>query len=166
MSTGPNTLTSTDATSTDATDIDATSIDGHVATVSALYGAFGRGDVATILDALDEDIAWESWADHFAQRAGVAHFAPRRGPAQVAEFFALLSTWTVQEFTLLDVLTSDRQVVAEVRLAFDLPGGGRFRDEELHLWTFGADGKVTAVRHYGDTAKHIAADRGEDTRRG
>ena len=43
-----------------------------------------------------------------------------------------------------------------------LPGcGGRsYRDEEVHLWTFNADGKVARLRHYLDTAKHIQAFRG------
>jgi hypothetical protein len=35
--------------------------------------------------------------------------------------------------------------------------GNRLRDEELHLWTFDDAGRVTALRHYVDTAKHIAA---------
>ncbi len=37
------------------------------------------------------------------------------------------------------------------------------RDEELHLWRFDADGLICGMRHYVDTAKHIAAERGEDT---
>jgi ketosteroid isomerase-like protein len=36
-------------------------------------------------------------------------------------------------------------------------GGGHYRDEEMHLWTFDDEGKVTRLRHYTDTAKHIAA---------
>ena len=31
------------------------------------------------------------------------------------------------------------------------------------VWTFDDDGRVTRFRHYSDTAKHIAATRGEDT---
>jgi hypothetical protein len=54
-------------------------------------------------------------------------------------------------------------VIAEVVIAATLPNGGRFRDEELHLWGFGSDGKINRMRHYVDTAKHIAAERGEDT---
>jgi hypothetical protein len=69
----------------------------------------------------------------------------------------------VLDFTVLDVIGSGRQVVAEVRASFVLPGGGRFTDEEIHLWTFDDDGAVTRFRHYVDTAKHIAAARGEDT---
>jgi uncharacterized protein len=36
-------------------------------------------------------------------------------------------------------------------------GGGHYRDEEIHLWTFDDAGKVVRLRHYVDTAKHIAA---------
>jgi ketosteroid isomerase-like protein len=37
-----------------------------------------------------------------------------------------------------------------------LPDGRRLRDEEMHLWTVNAAGRVTRFRHYLDTAKHIA----------
>ena len=35
--------------------------------------------------------------------------------------------------------------------------GKRLRDEEIHLWEFGPDGKVSAHRHFLDTAKAIDA---------
>jgi hypothetical protein len=38
-----------------------------------------------------------------------------------------------------------------------MPAGGRSRDEELHLWTFDEHQQVVRMRHYVDTAKHIAA---------
>jgi ketosteroid isomerase-like protein len=135
----------------------------NAATVAEIYAAFGRGDVQEILDRLDDDVAWEKWADNFAQRAGLPDMAARRGRAEVGDFFALVGSWTVLDFAVLDVIGSGRQVAAEVRLSFALPGGGRFIDEEIHLWTFGDDGLVTRLRHYTDTAKHIAAARGEDT---
>jgi uncharacterized protein len=53
--------------------------------------------------------------------------------------------------------------VARVALDYTMPSGGRYRDEQLHLWTFGPDGKVVALRHFMDTAKILAAHRGEDT---
>ncbi|MGQ0576536.1 MAG: nuclear transport factor 2 family protein [Pseudonocardia sp.] len=132
-------------------------------TVGALYAAFGRGDVPAILDVLADDVVWEGWADNTAQRAGVPWMARRCGPNQVAEFFAVVGSWTVDDFAVLDVIGTGRQVVAEVRAAFTLPGGGRFAEEELHLWTFDDAGRVIGFRHYLDTAKHIAAARGEDT---
>jgi uncharacterized protein len=135
----------------------------NAATVADVYAAFGRGDVPAILDRLADDVAWEEWADNFAQRAEVPHLVPRRGPADVAGFFAVLGSCTVLDFAVLDVIGADRQVVAEIRASFALPGGGRFIDEELHLWTFDDAGRVSRFRHYCDTAKHIAAARGEDT---
>jgi len=93
----------------------------------------------------------------------VRHLLPRRGVTAAAEFFTVIGGWTVRDFAVLDVIGDGRQVAAEIRAAFDLPDGGRLADEELHLWTFGDDGRVVRFRHYVDTAKHIAAVRGEDT---
>jgi hypothetical protein len=135
----------------------------NAATVSDVYAAFGRGDVPAVLDRLADGVAWDDWSDNFAQRAGVPHMTPRQGKAQVAEFFGLLGSYTVLEFAVLDIIGGGRQVVAEARVSFALPDGGRFTDEELHLWTFDDEGRVERFRHYVDTAKHIAATRGEDT---
>jgi ketosteroid isomerase-like protein len=136
---------------------------GTAATVAEIYAAFGRGDVPAILDRLADDVAWEEWPANEAQRAGVRHLLPRRGVTAAAEFFAVIGGWTVRDFAVLDIIGDGRQVVAEIRAAFDLSDGGRFADEELHLWTFDAVGRVARFRHYCDTAKHIRADRGEDT---
>ena len=35
--------------------------------------------------------------------------------------------------------------------------GARFREYEMHLWTFGEDGKVSRFRHFADTVKHQRA---------
>src|SRR4051812_6450503 len=108
----------------------------NAATVAEVYAAFGRGDAPAILDRLADDVAWEDWSDNFAQRAGVPEMAARRGRAEVGNFFALVGTWTVLDFAVLDVIGTGRQVAAEVRVSFAVPGGGRFTDEEIHLWTF------------------------------
>ena len=91
------------------------------------------------------------------------HFLPRRGHAQVADFFAILATYTVHDFRVLRMLAGDYVVAAQVIIEVSTPDGGRLRDEELHLWTFGADGRIVELQHYIDTAKHLAAARGEDT---
>ncbi|MGY1622045.1 nuclear transport factor 2 family protein [Geodermatophilus sp. SYSU D00965] len=136
---------------------------GNAATVAGIYAAFGRGDVPAILSALAEDVRWEEWADNTAQRAGVEHLTPRRGPAEVAGFFELVGTWTLLRFEVLDIIGDGRQVVAEISGSFELPNGARLDDEELHLWTFDDTGRVTRFRHYADTAKHIAVSRGGTT---
>ena len=135
----------------------------NAAAVAGIYAAFGRGDVPAVLDALAEDVAWEDWTDNWAQRAGVPALRPRRGRDEVAGFFELLGQWQLLEFAVLDVIGSGRQVAAEIRASFALPDGGRFADEEVHLWTFDDTGRVVRFRHYLDTAKHIAAARGEGT---
>ena len=117
----------------------------HVAVVSAIYDAFGRGDVSTILGFLDDDVRWDAdWSDNWAQRTPLDHLTPRHGHTGVSQFFQALSAYTVRDFQLLDLLSSERQVVAEVLIELDTPSGGRFRDEELHRWTFGPDGRVAS----------------------
>jgi uncharacterized protein len=131
----------------------------NATTVAELYAAFGRGDIAAILDRFADDARLEDWADNTAQRSGVGHLQSRRGPAGMAEFLASIADWTVGEFSVLDVIGDGRQVVVEARVAWTLPNGRELTDEELHLWTFDDAGRVARLRHYVDTAKHIAATR-------
>jgi ketosteroid isomerase-like protein len=123
-----------------------------------MYEAFGRGDLAGILSHLSEDITWdvteEPWTPH---AAGVPWLLPRRGHDQVAEFFEIVGAWTYERFEVLDLLASDTQVAAEIRLIADLPNGSRIDEAVIHLWTFGQDGKVIALRRMLDTAANIAA---------
>ena len=49
---------------------------------------------------------------------------------------------------VLRMQASDDAVAAEVLID---------DGEELHLWTWNEDGRVMGMRHYTDTAKHIAA---------
>jgi ketosteroid isomerase-like protein len=58
---------------------------------------------------------------------------------------------------VLDLMAGERQVAAQIVIEAELPSGAVFRDEEMHLWSFGDDGRVVHFRHYVDTAKHIAA---------
>ena len=138
----------------------------HVAIVGDLYAAFGRGDLDGMLAPLAADVSWDAdWADLFSQRAGLGVAAPRHGIDGAREFFALVGTFTVHDFQVLDLMASGSQVAAQIVIELTYPSGGRLRDEELHLWRFNADGKIAALRHYTDTAKHIAAWNGEDTTR-
>jgi ketosteroid isomerase-like protein len=135
----------------------------NVATINEIYAAFGRGDVPTILDKIAPDCRWESWANNWAQRQDVPTLRPRTGPAGVAEFFATVGALQIHDFQVLDVIAGERQVGVEVVIELSTPAGGRIRDEELHLWTFDEQQRVVRLRHYVDTAKHIAAFAGEDT---
>jgi ketosteroid isomerase-like protein len=129
----------------------------NAAALADIYEAFGRGDRPAILARIADGCAWEAWEDNSNQRAGLEVARPRTGPAGVADFFAFVAELDIHSLELLDILASDRQAVAEVVIELTTPQGRRIRDEELHLWTFDAEGRVTRMRHYVDTAKHIAA---------
>jgi uncharacterized protein len=130
----------------------------HAGTITAIYEAFGRRDVAAILSHLSQDVSWdvteEPWTPH---AAGVPWLLPRRGHAEVADFFAIAGAWQYERFELLDLLVSDTQVAAQVRLVATLPNGNRLDEVLIHLWTFGEDGSVIALRRMLDTAAHITA---------
>lgn len=131
----------------------------NLATVQAIYQAFGSGDINTILGYMAPDVQWEAWADNTAQKAGVPWLQAKHGKQGVLEFFQTLGQLTVmKDFQVLALLEGGHQVAVEFVIEYDVPStGGHLRDEEMHLWTFNEAGKVTRLRHYTDTAKHIAA---------
>jgi uncharacterized protein len=126
----------------------------HAATVQEIYAAFARGDIPAIIDRLADDVDWDGWEDNSAQRAGVPWLTARQGKDGVLAFFEEVAKFEIRDFEVRSVIASDHKVAVEVLMDNAKPG---FRDEELHLWTFGPDGKVVGLRHYVDTAKHIAA---------
>jgi len=138
----------------------------NLAVVGEIYAAFGRGDVASILAVIADDCAWESWTQNTAQEAGISYLQPQTGPSGVAAFFDAVARFEIHRFEVLDMFAGGDKVAVEVLIDATSPDGGRFRDEELHLYTLDDAGKVTRMRHHVDTAKHIAASRGEDTTAG
>lgn len=123
-------------------------------TVRRMYAAYLSGDIATILDQLADDVAWEHWPDNSAQNAGVPWMEARTGVEAVQEFFTSSEGMDVQRMEVGAVMSGGSKVAVEVSFEADNPP---FSDTECHVWTFDEHGKVTAMRHYLDTAKHIAA---------
>jgi ketosteroid isomerase-like protein len=83
----------------------------------------------------------------------------RRGREAVGSFFEVVGQMEVVDFAVHNLLEGGDEVAATFTFEAKLPnhGGGHYRDEEIHLWTFDAEGKVVRLRHYIDTAKHLAA---------
>jgi uncharacterized protein len=129
----------------------------HTATIADVYAAFGRGDIPAILDQLSDDVEWEHWDDHRAQAAGVPYLQARTGRDGAAEFFDVISAIEFHDFQVRGLAGGDDMVVADILLDATLPNGSHLRDEELHVWRFDEDGRICSLRHYVDTAKHIAA---------
>lgn len=129
----------------------------NIESVKSMYEAFGRGDVASILQHMSGDVDWD-----YGQTADVPWLSPRRGPDGVKSFFgAVAEGISFEKFALKEVFasTDGKIVVALVDVEAVIKKTGiRLREEdEIHLWRFGADGKVARFRHGVDTAKHLAA---------
>lgn len=125
----------------------------NIETVKAIYEAFGKGDIPFILSCLDDNVEWDSWTvENSAQKADIPWMKKRIGKDDVAEFFKVTGTMGIFQFDILSFMEGENQVTAEI-----VVGSKYFTDETLHLWTFNNEGKITRMRHYIDTAKHIAA---------
>lgn len=127
----------------------------NVGTVAGIYAAFGRGDVPWIIDQLADDVQW----DVGVRDTGLSYLRPGCGKAHVAEFFGHVgATITFSHFQPGTPCDGGDTVIMPVWVAGAIVGGGAFPlDLEAHVWTFGADGKVTAFRHIGDFATQEAA---------
>lgn len=121
-------------------------------TVKEIYEAFGQGNVPAILEKLAADVDWEQWRDNFAQNAGVPYLLYIKGQSGVASFFGEVAKLGVKSYQVLSIMEGENQIAVEFEIETE-----RFSEEEIHLWTFNSEGKVTRFRHYLDTAKHIAA---------
>lgn len=123
----------------------------NLETVQNLYGAFGAGDVPAILAMLSDEVAW----DHGYEDTSITTMVPRTGPDEVVGFFNALGALEFKKFEIVNILEGGSQVIAVIDL--ELVGketGRKFVDQELHLWTFGEDGKVTAFRHFLDMEEY------------
>lgn len=124
--------------------------DGHIAVVKGFYEAFGRGDVATILDGLADDVDWA--AD--TSSAAAPWYGVRHGKEQVMAFFTEFgSAMEVQDFTPLAVTGSDTEVLAVVRFRATARGTGKTAAMNLHHYFRFRDGKVAYYRGSQDTAQ-------------
>ncbi len=131
----------------------------NLETVQEMYAAFGRGDIPAILSRFADDIEIDVFANRTGQNGEIPWFKPRRGMADAGDFFNVVGQLKVSEFNVLSLMNGGDQVAAEFTFEADVPGGGHYRDEEVHLWKFNEQGKVIRLRQYLDSAKHVEAAR-------
>jgi uncharacterized protein len=131
----------------------------HIATVQSIYAAFGRGDVGFILAQLDEDVAWDQDGNSW----GIPWYEPRRGRDDVAGFFTALSDGLIlHRMEPMNMLVGGNQVAVTLAIETEVKGTGiATKDLEVHLWTFGDDGKITRFAHVVDRHPHAAGVRGD-----
>ena len=129
----------------------------NLATVQQIYAAFGQGDVPAIVAKLAENVEWE----HDSVDHGIPWLRPGRGKGHVLEFFGVVGKdLDIKRFDVPNVMENGDQVVAIIQIEATVRATGKtVKDYELHVWTFGADGKVARFRHVVDTHQHFLATR-------
>jgi ketosteroid isomerase-like protein len=125
-----------------------------IKTIAQLYEAFGRGDVATILGAVTDDV---DWATETAS-AAAPWYGARHGKDAVADFFtAFGSTMEIEDFTPVSFAANDTDVLTVVRCRARSRSTGKPIAMDLHhLFKF-RDGKIAYYRGTEDTAQVEAA---------
>ena len=129
----------------------------NVMLIQDLYAAFGRGDIAAIIDAATPDVEWEI----VGRRADFPTLGPRNGKAGVAEFFGLVAQHLdFAEFSPKEFFATNNMVFVLGHYAMTVKKTGRpARSDWIHLFTI-VDGKVAKFREFLDTAPFIEAYRG------
>jgi ketosteroid isomerase-like protein len=128
----------------------AVSADANIKTITQVYEAFGRGDVAVILDAVTDDVDWAAEASS----AAAPWYGVRHGKDAVAGFFAAFgSTMEVEEFTPVSIAANDTDVLTVIRFRARSRGTGRTAAMDLHHYFRFRDGKIAYYRGTEDTAQ-------------
>ena len=130
------------------------SADVNIKTVEQAYDAFGRGDVAAILDLVSDDVDWGAETTSTV----APWYGARRGKDGVAKFFADYGTaMEVQEFSPISVAANENDVLTVVRLRATSRATGRSVAMDVHhVFTF-RDGLISYYRGTEDTAQTEAA---------
>ena len=122
--------------------------------VQDAFAAFGRGDVQSILDSLDEGIVWKGV---YGAGPHVPTAGERRGKAQVGEFFKQVAE--NMSFSLFDpkefIATGDK-VVALGHYVGTTPIGKGIDSDFAMVFTL-RNGKVTEFKEFTDSAAINAA---------
>ena len=127
-------------------------------TTQEIYHAFGKGDTAFMLSRFSDDVVIEPWATTAVESGKVPYYRSRRGKDGAKEFYASMAAVDLKEFQVLGFMEGANRVCVLVTNEFTVKATGKsVRDQEIHLWTFNDQGEVTALQHFGDTAKHMEA---------
>ena len=121
----------------------------NLARAKAIYDAFGRGDVQTILDGCSPDIKWHSGGTH----DDFPVFGPRTGLNGVASFFKdVAENNQFSSFEPRDFLASGDKVVVIGHYDMTQKKTGKpLSSDWAHIFTF-AGGKLVAWRELNDSA--------------
>ena len=126
----------------------------NVAVVQALYEAFGKGDIPSVLGKFDQNIEWRE-AENFIY----ADRNPYIGPNAILEgvFLRIVSEWdnfTVSPESILDA--GEQVVTLGTYSGTHKKTGKSVRAQMVHVWNF-SDGKAVRFQQYTDTKQFADA---------
>ena len=119
-------------------------------TIEAVYGAFGKGDIAFILGRVSDGTRW----DFSIGKSEVPWHQPVTSKDELPRFFqAMAEHLSFEAFEPRAFISDGRNVVVKLRVAYKVNRTGRRVDEEqVQWWSFDDAGRITGLRHYEDTA--------------
>jgi uncharacterized protein len=123
----------------------------NVQVMKDLYAALGKGDVPTVLGAMDPAIEWREAEGSPYQPAGEVW----RGPETVLQnlFMRLATEWDGFVIDAREFYDAGSTVVVEARYTGVFKETGRKLDAQAcHIWKL-RDGKITSFQQYTDTAQ-------------
>ncbi len=122
----------------------------NVTLVQSLYAAFGRGEIATIVNAMAPDSTWEI----VGKASDFPTLGLRKGPAGVKSFFEdVAQHLAFTDFSPKEFYAVDDKVFVLGRYAMTVKKTGKpLASDWIHIFTI-RGGKVTAFREFLDTAK-------------
>ncbi|MGB6200110.1 MAG: nuclear transport factor 2 family protein [Candidatus Acidiferrales bacterium] len=121
--------------------------------VQDLYAAFSRGDIATVMAGLADDVVWESEGTAVLKASGIRH-----GKTETMGFFAALAEdSTDTKLTVTEYVASGDVVMTMGRFAGTAKVTGKKYDTAMaHYWKF-RDGKVVRFVTFSNTAALVEA---------
>jgi ketosteroid isomerase-like protein len=125
----------------------------NVTTIQELYAAFGRGDIATIMAGLADDVVWESEGPAILKASGIRH-----GKTETMGFFAALAEESENpRLTISEYVGSGDTVMTIGRFTSTSKTTGKKFDTPIaHYWKF-RDGKVIHYIGFSNTAAAVEA---------
>ena len=122
--------------------------------VQEAYAAFGRKDVQSILDKLDDGVVWKGV---YGAGSHVPTAGERRGKAQVGEFFKQVAeNINFSRFDPREFIATGDKVVALGHYTATSPLGRTFDSDFAMVFTL-QNGKVTEFQEFMDSAAINAA---------
>jgi ketosteroid isomerase-like protein len=126
----------------------------NTALVQSLYAAFGRGDIATIINALASDVDWTL----NGRRKDYPLFGSWKGPGEVQKFFrGVAEHQEATEFSPQEFFAAEDRVCVLGHYAWKIRKTGRaVASDWVHVFTV-RNAKVVKFREFIDTAQFAEA---------